>query len=39
MYIDSETILRPGVIPDAEPMRELIVVASAGAGLRAAGAK
>jgi hypothetical protein len=35
MFTHPETILRPGVIPDAEPVRELIVVARAQAGLRA----
>src|SRR5690349_5968594 len=37
MFNDPEDIIRPGVIPDAEPVRELIVVARAEAGLRARG--
>jgi hypothetical protein len=37
MFNDPEDIIRPSVIPDAEPVRELIVVARAEAGLRARG--
>ncbi|HYW11699.1 MAG TPA: S8 family serine peptidase [Longimicrobium sp.] len=37
MPTDSETIVWPRVIPDAGPVRELIVVARADAGLRATG--
>ena len=38
MFTHPESIPRPGVIPDADPVRELIVVARPEAGLRAAGA-
>lgn len=38
MFTHPENIIRPRVIPDAEPVRELIVVARAEAGLRASGA-
>ncbi|HST60157.1 MAG TPA: S8 family serine peptidase [Longimicrobium sp.] len=37
MFTDSENIVWPRVIPDAEPVRELIVVARADAGLHATG--
>src|SRR5688500_16591724 len=37
MLNDPENIILPGVIPDADPVRELIVVARAEAGLRAMG--
>lgn len=37
MFTHPEDIIRPSVIPDAEPVRELIVVARAEAGLRATG--